>query len=326
MRENQKWFKEAKFGLMVHFGLYSLLGGEYRGKRMGNFIGEWIQPYFRIPNAEYEKLAGAFDPLYFDADEWVSVAEDCGAKYLVVTSKHHEGFALFDSKADDFTSVKASPFKRDLIEELANACARKNFKLGLYYSQALDWHEKNGGGYEADCGDNLGLPWCNDWDFLNAAEKNYTECFERKMYPQVEELVKNYGDLALIWFDTPMSISKAQSVALYDLVKKYQPDCLINSRLGNIEDGTDKYKFDYRSWGDNEIPEEYMKEGLFETPATLNDTWGYKSYDQNWKSAEEVKRIKEHLNSRGINYLLNVGPDALGRFPAAATDILKKLK
>lgn len=326
MRENQKWFKEAKFGLMVHFGLYSLLGGEYRGKRMGNFIGEWIQPYFRIPNAEYEKLAGAFDPLYFDADEWVSVAEDCGAKYLVVTSKHHEGFALFDSKADDFTSVKASPFKRDLIEELANACARKNFKLGLYYSQALDWHEKNGGGYEADCGDNLGLPWCNDWDFPNAAEKNYTECFERKMYPQVEELVKNYGDLALIWFDTPMSISKAQSVALYDLVKKYQPDCLINSRLGNIEDGTDKYKFDYRSWGDNEIPEEYMKEGLFETPATLNDTWGYKSYDQNWKSAEEVKRIKEHLNSRGINYLLNVGPDALGRFPAAATDILKKLK
>ena len=326
MRENQKWFKEAKFGLMVHFGLYSLLGGEYRGKRMGNFIGEWIQPYFRIPNAEYEKLAGAFDPLYFDADEWVSVAEDCGAKYLVVTSKHHEGFALFDSKADDFTSVKASPFKRDLIEELANACARKNFKLGLYYSQALDWHEKNGGGYEADCGDNLGLPWCNDWDFLNAAEKNYTECFERKMYPQVEELVKNYDDLALIWFDTPMSISKAQSVALYDLVKKYQPDCLINSRLGNIEDGTDKYKFDYRSWGDNEIPEEYMKEGLFETPATLNDTWGYKSYDQNWKSAEEVKRIKEHLNSRGINYLLNVGPDALGRFPAAATDILKKLK
>ena len=326
MRENQKWFKEAKFGLMVHFGLYSLLGGEYRGKRMGNFIGEWIQPYFRIPNAEYEKLAGAFDPLYFDADEWVSVAEDCGAKYLVVTSKHHEGFALFDSRADDFTSVKASPFKRDLIEELANACARKNFKLGLYYSQALDWHEKNGGGYEADCGDNLGLPWCNDWDFPNAAEKNYTECFERKMYPQVEELVKNYGDLALIWFDTPMSISKAQSVALYDLVKKYQPDCLINSRLGNIEDGTDKYKFDYRSWGDNEIPEEYMKEGLFETPATLNDTWGYKSYDQNWKSAEEVKRIKEHLNSRGINYLLNVGPDALGRFPAAATDILKKLK
>ena len=326
MRENQKWFKEAKFGLMVHFGLYSLLGGEYRGKRMGNFIGEWIQPYFRIPNAEYEKLAGAFDPLYFDADEWVSVAEDCGAKYLVVTSKHHEGFALFDSRADDFTSVKASPFKRDLIEELANACARKNFKLGLYYSQALDWHEKNGGGYEADCGDNLGLPWCNDWDFPNAAEKNYTECFERKMYPQVEELVKNYGDLALIWFDTPMSISKAQSVALYDLVKKYQPDCLINSRLGNIEDGTDKYKFDYRSWGDNEIPEEYMKEGLFETPATLNDTWGYKSYDQNWKSAEEVKRIKEHLNSRGINYLLNVGPDALGRFPAEATDILKKLK
>ena len=109
------------------------------------------------------------------------------------------------------------------------------------------------------------------------------------------------------------------------VLKKYQPACLINSRLGNIEDGTDKYKFDYRSWGDNEIPDEYMKDGLFESPATLNDTWGYKAYDQNWKSAEEVKRIKEHLNSRGINYLLNVGPDPLGRFPAAAQDVLKAL-
>ena len=325
MEKNQKWFKEAGFGLMVHFGLYSLLAGEYRGRRMGKFIGEWIQPYFRIPNAEYEKLASAFDPLYFNAEEWVSIAEDCGAKYLVVTSKHHEGFALFDSKADSFNSVAASPFKRDLIEELAAACARRNFRLGLYYSQALDWHEKNGGGYEAGCGDNLGLPWCNDWGFPDASQKNYTECFERKMYPQVEEIVKNYGELALIWFDTPMSISKAQSVALYDLVKKYQPACLINSRLGNIEDGTDKYKFDYRSWGDNEIPDEYMKDGLFESPATLNDTWGYKAYDQNWKSAEEVKRIKEHLNSRGINYLLNVGPDPLGRFPAAAQDVLKAL-
>ena len=104
MNKNHEWFKQAKFGLMVHFGLYSLLAGEYRGKQMGKFIGEWIQPYFRIPNAEYEKLATAFNPLYFDADEWVSIAEDCGAKYLVVTSKHHEGFALFDSAADSFNS------------------------------------------------------------------------------------------------------------------------------------------------------------------------------------------------------------------------------
>lgn len=325
MTDNRTWFKQAKFGLMVHFGLYALLGGEYRGRRMGKFIGEWIQPYFRIKNAEYERLAGAFNPLYFDADEWVSIAEDCGAKYIVVTSKHHEGFALFDSKADPFNSVQAAPFKRDLIGELADACARRNFRLGLYYSQALDWHEPDGGGYEASCGDNLGLPWCNDWDYPDASAKNYDRCFEKKIYPQVEEIVTRYGDLALLWFDTPFSISGQQSLALYELVKKHQPDCLINSRLGNIDAGADTYKFDYRSWGDNEIPAAYMKDGLFETPATLNDTWGYKSYDQNWKSADEVRALRDHLNERGINYLLNVGPDPLGRFPAAAQEILRQL-
>ena len=322
---NGDWFREAKFGIMVHFGLYSLLGGEYRGKRMGDFIGEWIQPYFRIPNAEYSRLAEAFNPIYFDADEWVQTAIDCGAKYMVVTSKHHEGFALFNSKADAFNSVQATPFKRDIIEELANVCARHNFKLGLYYSQALDWHEKNGGGYGPECGDNLGLPWCNNWDFPDASEKNYTECYERKIKPQVKEIITQYGELALIWFDTPWTISKAQCIELYELVKKYQPNCLINSRLGNLDDGADTYKFDYRSWGDNEIPDHYMSDGLYETPATLNGTWGYKAYDQNWKNAEKVAEIKKHLNERGINYLLNVGPDWLGRFPAPAVDILKEV-
>ena len=154
--DNKKWFKEeAKFGMMVHFGLYSLLAGEYRGKRIPH-IGEWIQSMYRIPNAEYEKLAKIFNPIYFDAEEWVLTAKAAGMNYMVVTSKHHEGFCLFDSAYDDYNCVKGSPFGRDIIGELAEACRKHGMKLGLYYSQELDWHEPNGGGYTVGL---IFIPW-----------------------------------------------------------------------------------------------------------------------------------------------------------------------
>ncbi len=306
--------------MMIHFGLYSVLGGEYKGKRMGNTIGEWAQAYFRIPNAEYAQLAKAFNPICFNADEWVDLAKDAGMQYLVLTSKHHEGFALFDSKVDDFNSVKATPFGRDIVAEVANSCAKKGLKFGLYYSQALDWRERNAGGWGEECGLNVdGMPWGNTWDFPTHEGKDYAEVFERKIKPQVKEILTNYGDLCLIWFDTPHTITPTQSKELFDMVKQYQPDCLVNSRIGAVG-----CQCDYTSWGDNEIPTEYQDAGmLFETPATLNDTWGYKPYDQNWKSAEDVARIKAHLNERNVNYLLNVGPDHLGRIPAPSADILR---
>lgn len=316
---NKKWFKQAKFGMMVHFGLYSLLGGEWKGNRTP-LIGEWAQSYFRIPNCEYSRLAQAFNPVLFDADEWVSLAQDAGMQYIVVTSKHHEGFALFDSKYDNFNCVHGSPFGRDLIAELAESCRKHGMKFGLYYSQDLDWHEPDGGGYTTpflNCGC---MSWTNDWDFPDNARKDYSRMFETKIKTQVKEILTNYGELALIWFDTPNSLTEAQSMELYRMVKQYQPNCLINSRISANESIGD-----YRSWGDNEVPEEYQKEGLFETPATLNDTWGYKSFDENWKSPEEVIRIKNHLNERGINYLLNVGPDPLGRIPTPAQQILREV-
>jgi alpha-L-fucosidase len=314
---NQEWFKKAQFGMMVHWGLYSLPAGEWKGQRMP-FIGEWAQSYFRIKHAEYGKLPGAFNPVYFNAEEWVNLAIESGMHYLVVTSKHHDGFAMFYSKVDPYNIYDASPFKRDVIAELAEACYKHNLKLGLYYSQDLDWHEPNGGGYthgHTNCGV---MSWTNDWDYPENEKKNYTRCFESKIKPQVEEILRNYGDLCLIWFDTPLTISAEQSTELVHLVKKYQPDCLVNSRIGNGAG-------DYTSMGDNEIPDESMPEGLFESPATLNDTWGYKSFDQNWKSCEEVLRLKNHLNSRGINYLLNVGPDYLGRIPAPSQEILRQV-
>ena len=314
---NREWFKQAKFGMMVHWGLYALPAGEWNGNRMP-FVGEWAQSCFRIPNAEYGALAQAFNPIRFDAEAWVRQAIDAGMQYLVVTSKHHDGFALYHSRVDAYNIVDATPFKRDVIAELAEACRKHGLKLGLYYSQELDWHEPHGGGYRSgrtNCGC---MSWTNDWDFPDNDAKDFTRCFEGKIKPQVEELLRNYGELCLIWFDTPGVITPAQSTELFDLVKTHQPDCLVNSRIGN---GLG----DYRSMGDNEIPDAFFGDELVETAATLNDTWGYKSFDQNWKLAEEVLRIKKHLNARGVNYLLNVGPDALGRIPGPSVDILRQV-
>lgn len=317
---NKEWFKEAQFGMMVHFGLYSLLGGEYKGKRM-DCIAEWAQSYFKIPNAEYHKLAQAFNPVYFNADEWIKLCRDAGMKYFVITSKHHEGFALFKSYADKFNVVDSTPFGRDIIGEIAEACYKYDIKLGLYYSQDLDWAHPHGGGYgpSSTANYNCGwMSWCNNWDYPDASKKNYDICFEEKIKPQVKEILTNYGDLCLIWFDTPKEISKEQSVELYNLVKEYQPNCLINSRIGNGMG-------DYKSAGDNFIPKEKVDDMLYETPATLNDTWGFKYYDDNWKSAGQVLGIKTHLIDMGANYLLNVGPDHLGRIPGPAVDILTEV-
>lgn len=313
---NKEWFAQAKFGLMIHWGLYALPAGEWRGQRI-DYIGEWLQSRFRIPNREYHPLAQAFNPIEFRAEDWARLAKDCGMQYLVVTAKHHEGFALYHSKVSDFNLYDATPFRRDAIAELAEACYKHGIKLGLYYSQDLDWSDPNGGGYTLGH-TNLGMSWTNDWDFPNADKKDFSLYFENKAKPQVQELLTNYGDICLIWFDTPCTMTTAQSQELYDMVKHYQPDCLVNSRIGN---GLG----DYSSMGDNQIPDDFMTDGLFESPATLNRTWGYKSFDNDWKSAQEVLRIKRHLNDRGLNYLLNVGPDGLGRIPAPAQNILREV-
>ena len=145
--DNRTWFKQAQYGMMAHWGLYSLLAGEWRGRRVRDYA-EWIQSFMPIPNAEYAQLAKCFNPVYFNADEWISLAKDAGMEYFVFTSKHHDGFAMFHSKADPFNVVDATPFKRDVVEELANACAKHGLKFGLYYSQELDWHHPHGGGYD----------------------------------------------------------------------------------------------------------------------------------------------------------------------------------
>lgn len=329
------WFKQAQYGMMVHWGLYSLLAGEWKG-RQGAAYAEWIQANQAIPNREYGRLCKAFNPVFFDADEWVRFARDCGMRYLVVTSKHHDGFALFRSRVDGYNVADATLFGRDVVAELAEACQKYGLKLGLYYSQDLDWHEEHGGGYLSDPSWSAGITWENSWDFPDKSRKHYDLCFENKILPQVEELMRNYGELCLIWFDMPMTLRPEQSQRLYDTVKRFQPDCLVNSRLGNG-------RYDYVSLGDNEIPDVSPENagkgsgdmndingfkpspyGLYETAATLNNSWGYCAWDQDWKSPEIIAANRRRLNGMGINYLLNVGPDGLGRIPAASQRILRE--
>ncbi len=316
--DNKKWFQEAKFGMMIHWGLYALLGGEWKGRRM-DAIGEWAQEYFRIPGAEYRKLAAAFDPVFFDAEEWVLLAKRAGMKYVVFTSKHHDGFAMYHSKASTYNVYDATPFKRDPVEELAYACKKHGLKLGLYYSQDLDWAHPHGGGYT------LGKVWCgdlayltNNWDYPDDDKKDYSICFREKIVPQVKEILTSYGDLCLIWFDVPVTLKPEQTDELYKMVKFYQPDCLVNSRIGNGYG-------DYESADDNAIPSNSAPGMLRESPCTINDTWGYKSFDNNWKSADKIMELKSRLNNNGINYLLNVGPDPLGRIPGPSVDVLEEV-
>lgn len=335
MMDNIQWFQQAKYGMMAHWGLYSLLAGEYRGKRVETYA-EWIQSYAAIPNQEYELLARSFNPAYFNADEWIKLAKDAGMQYFVFTSKHHDGFALFHSQADRFNVVDATPFGRDVVAELGEACYKYGIKFGLYYSQELDWHHPHGGGY-----DNLepcaGISWDNSWDYQDRSKKDFSICFEEKIKPQVVELLKNYGDLCLIWFDVPHTITKDQSLELNHLVKRLQPNCLINSRIGNGA-------YDYVSLGDNEYPDKmpenfleqgdfnalegfkYSPHGLYETAGTLNSSWSFKYFDQNWITAQEIIARRNKLNGLGINYLLNVGPDGLGRIPSFSIEALIEAK
>ena len=313
----REWFKNAGFGLMIHWGLYSLPAGEWQGQRMEE-IGEWVMSKYRIPIKEYEKLATAFNPICFNAEEWVQLAKAAGMQYIVITAKHHDGFALYHSKSDPYNIVDATPFGRDVIRELAEACRRHDMKLGLYYSQCIDWHEEHGGGYdEAYYHSNFGMSWDNDWDFKNRSQKNYLLCYEKKIKPQIKELLTEYGELCLIWFDTPIDMPKACAEGLSNMVKQHQPECLVSSRIGA---GLGEYV----SMGDNALPDTYTEE-LVESPVTLNRTWGYKSFDNDWKTPDEVLEILARCRKCGANLLLNVGPDHLGRFPAPAMDVLKAL-
>ncbi|HEY3039618.1 MAG TPA: alpha-L-fucosidase [Pyrinomonadaceae bacterium] len=297
-----KWFRDARFGMFIHWGLYAVPAGEWKGKPIPG-LGEWIMNRAKIPVSEYERLSRQFNPVKFNAEEWVRVAKDAGMKYLVITSKHHDGFAMYDSKVTAYDIVEATPFKRDPLKELADACQKAGIKFGFYYSQTQDWHEPDAVG--------------NDWDWPDDTKKNFARYLEEKVKPQVRELLTNYGPIGLIWFDTPRTITKEQSQQLADLVHSIQPDCLVSGRVGH---GVG----DYDSAGDNQISVGKVTRD-WETPVTLNDTWGFKKDDHNWKSTAILIRQMLQVISRGGNYLLNVGPTAEGVIPEPSVQRLAEV-
>jgi alpha-L-fucosidase len=307
--EAKRWFQEAQFGLFVHWGLYATLAGEWRGQQIP-WLGEWIMHTAKIPMREYEQLTKTFNPAGFDAREWVRLAESAGMGYIVFTAKHHEGFAMFRSKADPFNIVDASPFARDPVAELAEACSRSSVRLALYYSQAQDWHEPHAGTGEYDEG------YGNTWDFPAGTPEGFQEYMERKALPQIRELLAQYGPIAMLWFDNPIaSFTRQHAETVKQLVRSWQPECLISARIGH---GIG----DIRGFGDNQLPEDGMSCPA-EACVTMNDTWGYKKDGGRWKSGQELQEIRRRAASRRCNLLLNVGPMADGRFPPEAVDRLK---
>jgi len=293
------WFREAKFGLFVHWGLYAIPAGQWKGERVPG-IGEWIMFRARVPVPEYETLAQSFNPVKFDADAWVALAKDAGMKYIVITSKHHDGFALFDSKVSRYDMVDATPFKRDILKELAAACAKQGMPLGFYYSQAQDWHDPNGAG--------------NTWDYGPDEKKDFDKYLRGKAEPQVRELLTGYGPVALVWFDTPRMMNPERAQRFTDIVRTLQPKTLIDGRLGAAGD--------YVTTGDNVVPGE-AQATAWEVPATLNHTWGYRTDDHDWKSPGDVTFKLIDIVSKGGNYLLNVGPMADGLIPQPSQDVLR---
>ena len=295
-----KWFREARFGMFIHWGVYAVPAGTYNGKQIGG-IGEWIMNRGKIPMAEYQAYAKEFNPVKYNADEWVRLAKAAGMKYIVITSKHHDGFSLFDSKVNDWDIAGATPYKKDLLKPLAEACRKHGLKLGFYYSQAQDW---NNGGSAAG----------GKWD--KAQEHSMDEYIEKVAVPQVREIMTGYGKgiPAILWWDTPTDMNKERADKLIPLLK-LQPGIIHNNRLGG------GYK------GDTETPEQYIPATGYpgrdwETCMTLNDTWGFKSYDDKWKSTETLIRNLVDIASKGGNYLLNVGPKKEGEIPAPSIERL----
>jgi alpha-L-fucosidase len=297
-----QWWTDAKFGLFIHWGVYSVPAGTYNNKKIDG-IGEWIMYNGEIPSATYKDFAKSFNPVKYDPKAWVKMAKDAGMKYIVITSKHHDGFGLFDSKVTDWDVVDATPYGKDLLKPLVTAAREEGMKIGFYYSQAQDWNHPGGGAYKPK------------WD--SAQNGSFDTYLDNIAVPQVKEILSNYGELDILWWDTPVEMTKERADKFLPLIAEH-PRLITNNRLGGGYDG------------DSETPEQTIPATGFpgknwEVCMTMNDTWGYKSYDDNWKSGKDLILKLSEIVSKGGNFLLNVGPNSLGEIPQASIDRLKQM-
>lgn len=288
--ERMRWWDEGRLGMFLHWGVYSTFGGEYNGNDYGKEVGqnsaEWIYLKSNMPASEYRNAALNWNPSEFNAEEWVKIAKQAGMKYMVLTSKHHDGFALFNSEVSDWNIVKSSAIKRDLVKEFIAACRKYDMKVGFYYSHEKDWTHHARQNRDANP-----LPD----KYVNFAKK------------QITELLTNYGKIDLIWYDTPVNTHEEFNKMCAGLVRKYQPECIINGRIGN---GLG----DYKNIGDRSIVDPGLT-GYMESIMTMRLNWGYDSNDDFWKSSDELIKMVSKSACRGSNFLLNIGPTPQGTFP-----------
>jgi alpha-L-fucosidase len=310
-----EWFRDAKFGMFIHWGPYSRLAGEWNGRKLsvvGKTQAEWIMNYLQIPVNEYRELAHQMNPIKFDAREWVTLAKATGMKYIVITAKHHDGFAMYHSRVTPYNIVDWTPFKHDPLKELSQSCADEGIKFGVYYSHREDWDHPDGYGNNWD--------YDNEWGDNFYDHEKFEKYLEEKAKPQLRELLTNYGPIGLVWFDRGM-FTPEQGSEFVRLIHDLQPATLINSRVGNYNQ---ELLGDYQSMSDNGMPPGGLKE-YWESAQTLNTTWGFNKFDTQWKSPEVVIQRLIEIVSRGGNYLLNIGPDGNGEIPDTTVEIFRKV-
>jgi len=312
--QRMKWWKDARFGLFIHWGLYSVPAGEWKGQTNH---AEWIRTTAQIPIGEYEKFVQQFDPEKFNATEWVQLAKQAGMEYIVITSKHHDGFCMFDTKQTDF-SIMSTPFHRDVMKELSEACKKEGIQFCFYHS-IMDWHHPD---Y---------LPrreWEKDRPTTGANFSNYISYMKKEL----KELLTNYGKIGVLWFDGEWenTWTHERGKDLYQYVRSLQPSILINNRVDVGREGLVGLNKGGEFIGDFGTPEqEIPATGVpgvdWESCMTMNNNWGYNSHDDNWKSSEDLVRKLIDIASKGGNFLLNVGPTAAGVFPQASIDRLRDI-
>ena len=325
--KKMEWWRDAKFGMFIHWGPYSLYGGVYNGFNQQRGGAEWIMNRCKIPVREYKAKASTFNPQRFDAEALVRLAKETGMKYMVLTTKHHDGFAMFQSDASNFTIVDYTPFKRDVVDEFVKACRKYAMPFGFYYSQSQDWNHPGG----ATARKLMMEGWPNPdsvainkytsehkgaWDSLQTTA-SFNDYVQSVALPQIKELTGRYPDLSILWWDTPMSITDEQADLLLKVVEKY-PRIITNDRLKRPN-----FPGDYRT-PEGRIPKTEDIEGVdWETCMNIGSSWGYKSWESSWKSPEELIRNLITITALGGNYLLNVGPTPLGEIPNDAVSRLR---
>ncbi|WP_276483334.1 alpha-L-fucosidase [Paraflavitalea pollutisoli] len=326
--QRMEWWREARFGMFIHWGVYAVPAGTYKGQKI-NRIGEWIMNRGKIPVADYQQFAAAFNPVHYDADAWVKLAKDAGMKYIVITTKHHDGFALFDSKASKWDMVDATPYGKDLLKPLAEACRKHGIKLGFYYSHAQDWNNPGGAAARKVTSEGWANPDSARIDAYTAAHKGHwdpaqttktmDQYIDEVAVPQVKELLTNYGDVAVLWWDTPTDMTDAYAEKFKEVLK-LQPNIITNDRLKRPN-----FAGDYTT-PEQRIPKVGEMDGKdWETCMTMNGSWGYKSYDNNWKPTATLIQNLIDIASKGGNYLLNIGPKADGNIPAESIERLQQV-